>query len=754
MTIHAQRRYLLLIVGAYLLLAIAYALATPPLEASDEYKHYPVVQHIQTQRELPILDPEDPGRWLQEAAQPPLYYILMAGITAWIDTSDLEEVHQVNPHAFVGNPNQLGNKNLIIHQPEQETFPWRGSVLAVYVIRLASILIGAGTILLTARLGGLLFDPQVSLLAAALLAFNPMFIFVNAAVNNDALAIFLAHLGLFLLVRIWREAPDPRQHWPRYAVLGLVLGLGILTKLSVGGLLFLAGIALAWLAWRRRQWRYLFLGGGLVLIVSLLVLLPWLLRNLNAYGDPTGLDVFIQVQDSRDKPLTIARWRGEFGTLYRSFWGLFGGVNVAAPEWVYWLYNLLAIVGLAGFIYWGWSQWRAVRDNEDTGATSPARPGYDGLWLLLAWPLILLILLIRWNIFSPAFQGRLLFPALGAITVVWAVGLLALVRPSLKPRVALGIGLVALAIAALLPWLSIRPAYAYPEPLASVPESARFGPITFQAGGGVLQLAGVEVPAEQTTTPGGEPIEVSLYWQALEPVGQDYLSNVHILGRGTTSVGQVNRYPGGGMIPTSMWQSGQIWRDVYRVNVSRDAQAPARLQIKTGLYDTESKQDLIAIGPGQQTIELLLVGEARLASDDGRFEPPTNELNVGFAEGVVLKGYDLSTDADGQMIVDLHWSASDRPAADYTVFVHLLDAAGNQVAGGDGPPVYGDYPTGMWRKGDVIIDEHRLILPADMAPGDYQLAVGLYDPLTLARLARLDGQGDTVRWPVAIDGES
>ena len=748
-----QRRYLLLIVGVYLLLAITYALATPPLEASDEYKHYPVVQHIQTQRELPLLDPDEPGRWLQEGAQPPLYYIIMAGVTSWIDTSDLEEVHQVNPHAFVGNPNQLGNKNLIIHRPEQEVFPWQGTVLAVYVIRLASILLGAGTILLTARIGGLLFDPQVSHLAAALVAFNPMFIFINAAVNNDAMAIFLAHLGLFLLVRIWREAPDPRRHWPRYAALGLVLGLGMLTKLSVGALLLLAGIALAWLAWRRRQWQYLFLGGGLILIVSLLILTPWLLRNLNAYGDPTGLDAFIQVQGTRDKPLTVAGWRGEFGTLYRSFWGLFGGVNVPAPEWVYWLYNLLAIAGLAGFVYWGWGQWRAARDRSANEAAPSTRSDHDGLWLLLVWPLILLVLLVRWNIISPAFQGRLLFPALGAITVLWSVGLLSLVRPSSRPKLALGIGLAALVIAALLPWLAIRPAYAYPEPLAAVPEPALFGPITFQAGDGVLQLAGVEVPPGQSTTPGGEPIEVALYWQVLEPVKQDYLSTAHILGRETTSVGQVNRYPGGGMIPTSLWQPGQVWRDVYLINVSRDALAPARLQIKTGLFDTELKQDLLAVGPDGQAIDLLVVGEARLADSEGQFAPPAVDLNVAFAEGIVLLGYDLITDIEGEMKLSLHWLANDQPAADYTVFVHLLDTDGNQIAGGDGPPVYGDYPTGMWRNGDVIIDEHRLVLPADLALGDYQVTVGLYDPLTLSRLARLDGEGDAVRWPVVFDGE-
>ena len=65
MTAQARRwLLLLLVVAAYLLLEIGYALATPPLEASDEYKHYPLVQYVKTTDKLPVLNPADPGRWL------------------------------------------------------------------------------------------------------------------------------------------------------------------------------------------------------------------------------------------------------------------------------------------------------------------------------------------------------------------------------------------------------------------------------------------------------------------------------------------------------------------------------------------------------------------------------------------------------------------------------------------------------------------------------------------------------------------
>ena len=185
----------------YAVLGIMYMLATPPLESSDEYKHYPVVQYIETQGHLPVLDPQAPGLWLQEGVQPPLYYLLMAGLTAWIDTSDLPAVHQVNKHAFVGDPNQVGNKNIILHQPEREQFPGEGTILAIYLIRLASLGLGLGTVWLTAVLGKIAPESATFYCGSG----------VSACVNLLA----MAHVGMGngrLYVGSWSEwSGDPAR---------------------------------------------------------------------------------------------------------------------------------------------------------------------------------------------------------------------------------------------------------------------------------------------------------------------------------------------------------------------------------------------------------------------------------------------------------------------------------------------------------------------------------------------------------------
>ena len=119
-----------------------------------------------------------------------------------------------------------------------------------------------------------------------------------------------------------------------------------------------------------------------------------------------------------------------------------------------------------------------------------------------------------------------------------------------------------------------------------------------------------------------------------------------------------------------------------------------------------------------------------------------------------MRGYDLSLVevVPGEVVtLTLYWEARETPAADYQVFVHLLGAGPEPVAQGDGPPLMGDYPTTMWAPGEIVADPHPIALPAGLPPGQYRLLVGMYDLETLARLARLDGAGDSVKIPTTVE---
>jgi hypothetical protein len=85
--------------------------------------------------------------------------------------------------------------------------------------------------------------------------------------------------------------------------------------------------------------------------------------------------------------------------------------------------------------------------------------------------------------------------------------------------------------------------------------------------------------------------------------------------------------------------------------------------------------------------------------------------------------------------VTLRWWLAETVEQDYSVFVHLRDAASGQIAAqGDGPPLEGWYPTSLWQAGEVVDDVHGVPAPAREEAGRYELVVGWYDLASGTRL--------------------
>lgn len=745
----STRQILVLIVLLYLCAGVIYSLATPILEASDEFKHYPYVQYLQTHRDLPVLEPrtclETPSecRWLQDGGQPPTYYALLAAATSWIDTSDLPDLWRVNWHVFMGDPSQVCNKNLIIHRPAQERFPWQGAVLAIRLSRFITVAIGAGSVILTYFIARELFPhrPAVTLGATALTAFNPMFIFVNASVNNDAMTTFFGCLNLLMLLHLTRDAlREPLPLW-RYVLVGITMGFFLLTKLSALTALMLLPVLLAWVGYRRRSWRPILVGLTVVMAVVALMSGWWFVRNWRLYGDPTGLNAFIEIQGRRGGFPSLRDWVDEFVTFRWTYWGLFGGINVMAPLWVYRFFDLLSLVGLIGFAWWTVGSgelrrlWLTLRDPESVSGTS--------LWWVPAlWGAILFVSVLRWTWIFYSFQGRFMFPNIGGLSTLLIVGLHQWVPSKHRSLLSAVVGLSVAAIAAMLPFTSILPAYAQPEALAlsDIPDSARVEPVPI---GSVARIVGWEFE-EQIVRPltDSGSVDLVVYWQAMAPDGGDYISFAHALGRDLEVVGKINRRPACGMVPTDMWQPGEVWRDPYHIRVMGEARAPSRLRVEVGLYDAGASE----------TLGVVRIGEAKLAPPESAPEIE-NPMGVELDDGITFRGYDLTparASAGETITVRLYWAAREAPSTDYQVFVHLLGGDPQPVAQGDGPPLNGYYPTTMWAAGEVLVDLHSVSLPADLPEGQYRLAVGMYHLETMQRLPRLDGGAGTIEIPTPV----
>ena len=112
-------------------------------------------------------------------------------------------------------------------------------------------------------------------------------------------------------------------------------------------------------------------------------------------------------------------------------------------------------------------------------------------------------------------------------------------------------------------------------------------------------------------------------------------------------------------------------------------------------------------------------------------------VNVHFsndtAAQIVLEAYHIEN-KDGVLNLTLYWQTDTLLGEDYQVFVHVLDADGNQVGGQDSAPVDNRYPTSQWRTGVTIADLHAIPFDQPLSPGEYTIQIGLYRLSDGARL--------------------
>jgi hypothetical protein len=91
--------------------------------------------------------------------------------------------------------------------------------------------------------------------------------------------------------------------------------------------------------------------------------------------------------------------------------------------------------------------------------------------------------------------------------------------------------------------------------------------------------------------------------------------------------------------------------------------------------------------------------------------------------------------AGGTLEFETRWLAREPIAFPRRVFVHLIDpVSGKIIAQHDGL----DAPTQFWHPYDWIGQQHRLTVPLDTPAGQYEVRVGLYDPVTGQRMLQTD----------------
>lgn len=383
--------------------ALLYAFTTPLWQAPDEPSHLGYIEHIDRVGALPSpLEAKIPAAVQAQARQvlkwpeltsplPTEPRILAAEEFAYRDL-----MYTANhPPLYYLSARLFGRIGTVFTYDRLEGLAYGARVFS-------SLLVGLTVALafLSARLVGL--SRANSMLIAALLMLQPQYLFIGSSVNNDSMAVLWWSAFVYLMLR------EIHRHHPRHEILiGLVLGLGLLTKITF----FLAlpltfvGFRLATTAKHRREAAHRSIFS---IILAFMISGWWFVGNIFKYGSP-----WYVIGGSGLGPAT---WR-EFLTvsqfyrwLFKSYWGFFGWMDKAFPSPLYMILLIICIVAFVGVAL--------------TLSRKGMSKGYRRSLLFLILTSVTLFLGAIWfRIVAHTGQGRYLFPAIIPSTLLLWIGL-------------------------------------------------------------------------------------------------------------------------------------------------------------------------------------------------------------------------------------------------------------------------------------------------------------------------------------------
>jgi hypothetical protein len=153
------------------------------------------------------------------------------------------------------------------------------------------------------------------------------------------------------------------------------------------------------------------------------------------------------------------------------------------------------------------------------------------------------------------------------------------------------------------------------------------------------------------------------------------------------------------------------------------------------------------------------VGDVRFVTYAVPDEPPgemETAVNVSFGESITLLGYTIQPDPvrPGDIVqVALFWKTADPLDTRYKVFLHLIGADGRLWSQRDSEPGGNLALTTTWVPGEMVQDNHGLLVPVDAPTGQYTVLLGLYDigdPDGRLPVETTSGKSDSFSIPILV----
>jgi hypothetical protein len=763
---------------------LAQGWAMPLMEGSDESIHNTYMEVVRRENRLPDRRNVRENSTRQASGQAPLTYWLaakaanLAGVPS-TDSDDLLAHLYTIRNDWITPPdgwNRRDNLNHYFHGANESAFGAPDIITTGRFLRLTSLAYGVLAVIGAYGAARETFRRESwALTATVIFAFTPTLMHLAAYFNNDISAIAFATLTVWVTLRLLRLGANPR----RVLVIGLLLALGALSKVSV--LLIAPGVGAALLLdwWSRRQaesFGRLVIHAGLMGLPLLILFGPWVAWGWLTYGDPFGFTTHLNPYLSYTQLLTVDRVVSLLDEVYLSYWAKFGLAKVFLHPLTYTLLGSLLVAAAVGVVLRrftpppsplpvngegektrvpsvGATYMSSAKETPITTAPSNSlslnsRGGvtFHQIIVLAIITLTVFAGLLRWMQEIAIITGRLLYPAHIAITLGITGGLYLLARrfPRFERSIqGYTIGLLILSGAILSP-VALHQAYRPPLLLSPDQLPALQGePIIYED---TIKLLGF---AQESPYLSGKRHTLTLCWEVLRSTDEPAAFSIKFVREGIIVADRTSIH-GLGHFDSRQWQPGNTFCDVVDVALD-DPDVPDDPQPQPGTVysilvvllnaDTQAVDWDATLSDGTP-IEFPFIGSVVSPAGDMAGGIDAESLAIQFESIGDITGYHFAGDIEpgGTLELTLLWRVNESTETDWTQFIHLVGGeTGASISLADSPPRGGAYPTWAWQPGESIRDAWRLTLPDDLPPDDYTLQTGLYNQVAEERLPVTQG---------------
>ena len=426
---------------------------TPPFWGPDEDYHFLYADHLVTQHAL--IDPDRPlytreYQTIERVVDYESYCCRVTNRFRGDPKASVRRLAQLGDNAR--EPTEAGRGVGVVHPPLYhlaaaglEWIQGDASILTRATwLRFLSAVFGVvavyGAWLLAAQVFA---SRRLQLLAAFLMAVQPIVAYLAGIVNHDSALIAFTTLTLAMMAFILRSPPRPAQGaWLAAAVVPALLVKGSALALVPLAVVAYLGQALTWPEYRRELLQSAGVAVGLVLLLAG----PWYLRAAILYESTTGATTPVTGSGSGE-PATLGNlvsWAKEWtGLTYRTYWWHYNPPETPGASPSKFIPLLFGAFGSLGLLRLVWVERRSLFDR-----TRPVlrQSALLVLAVLAFWISFMVVDLMRRSNGQVFYLtgGRYLLPVFAGVAVLMLLGIGQLVRQAAERLVLWTIGVGAL----------------------------------------------------------------------------------------------------------------------------------------------------------------------------------------------------------------------------------------------------------------------------------------------------------------------